>query len=122
MEKSNHPASVISSWKPYMNFYGPGIKKGESIPYAESPDIAIMVDYLLKLNPLKGHLEPDVKLNHKGTTGTLLTNIFTGNPREIKHPELIKKYLESTNWNPSDEYSEYRIALIKYIKEFLSKE
>jgi Sulfatase len=116
-KKSEHPASIISSWKPYMNFYGPGIKKGESIPYAESPDIAIMVDYLLKLKPLKGHLDPNVKIEYSGTTGTLLTNIFEGNPREIKHPKLIKRYLESTNWHPSDDYAEYRLSIISYLKE-----
>ena len=28
--KSIHPPSEISSWKTYMNFYYPGIKKGSS--------------------------------------------------------------------------------------------
>ena len=120
-KKSEHPASTISSWKPYMNFYGPGIKKGKSIPYAESPDIAIMIDYLLKLTPLKGHTDPKVNIEPKGTTGTLLSNIFVGNPQELNHPMLIKKYLESTNWHPSDYYGDYRLAMIKLLKNFFNK-
>ncbi len=120
-KKSEHPASTVSSWKPYMNFYGPGIKKGKSIPYAESPDIAIMIDYLLKLTPLKGYTDPKVNIEPKGTTGTLLTNIFVGNSRELNHPMLIKKYLESTNWHPSDEYGDYRLAMIKLLKEYFGK-
>ncbi|HTR80968.1 MAG TPA: alkaline phosphatase family protein [Bacteroidota bacterium] len=115
--KSEHPASIISSWKPYMNFYGPGIKRGASIPYAESPDIALLVDRFLNLTPLRGHLDPNVDVVPRGTTGTLLTNIFIGNPRELPHPMLIKRYLESTDWKPSDEYGEYRQAMIQYLKE-----
>ena len=111
--KSEHPASVTSSWKPYMNFYGPGIKKGATIPYAESPDIAILADYLLKMSPLKGHTDPDVTVEPKGTTGTLLTNIFVGNPDTLNHPQWIKKYLESTGGHRSDDYGEYREAMIK---------
>lgn len=116
-EKSNHPASVPSSWQVYMNFYGPGIKKGRTIPYAETPDIAIMVNHFLELQPLKGHTDPNLKLETKGTTGTLLNNIFEDNPNEIKHPQFIKRYLDSVNWEPSDEYTEYRIAMLNYIKE-----
>jgi Type I phosphodiesterase / nucleotide pyrophosphatase len=116
-KKSEHPASIISSWKPYMNFYGPGIKKGKSIPYAESPDIAIMVDYLLKLPPLKGHTDPEVSMVPRGTTGTLLKNIFVGNPEDLNHPMLIKKYLESTGWHPPDDYAGYRLAIIFLLKE-----
>jgi hypothetical protein len=119
--ESEHPPSVISSWKPYMNFYGPGIKKGESIPYAESPDIAILIDYLLRLKPLKGHLDPKVPAELRGTTGTLLTNIFTGHARELKHPMLIKKYLESKNWKPSDGYADYRLGMISLIEKMSRK-
>ncbi len=119
--ESEHPPSVISSWKPYMNFYGPGIKKGKSIPYAESPDIAIMIDYFLKLKPLQGHTDPKVTLKPKGTTGTLLTNIFSGHPRELKHPMLIKKFLESKNWKPSDSYADYRLGMISLLKELAVK-
>ena len=57
---SEHPATTLSSWKPYMNFCGPGMKKGISIPYAETPDVAILADYLLQLSPLEGHTDPKV--------------------------------------------------------------
>jgi len=114
--KSEHPASVLSSWKPYMNFYGPDIKRGESIPYAESPDIAILVDHFLRLTPLEGHTDPAVTIEPKGTTGKFLGNIFIGHPRELKHPMLIKQYLESTGWKPSGEYGEYRLAMLSLIK------
>jgi Sulfatase len=118
-EKSEHPASDSSSWSVCMNFYGPGIKKGKTIPYAETPDIAIMVNHFFKLPPLKGHTDPKVNIKPKGTTGTLLTNIFYGNPDEVKHPHFIKRYLESVNWKPSDEYAEYRKAMLNYIKELV---
>jgi hypothetical protein len=116
-EKSNHPASEPSSWSVFMNFYGPGIKKGKTILYAETPDIAILVNYILKLPQLKGHTDPNLKIKPPGTTGTLLTNIFQGNPDEIKHPQFIKRYLENVNWKPSDEYAEYRLIMLNYIKE-----
>jgi hypothetical protein len=115
--ESEHPPSVHSSWMTFMNFYGPGIKKGKSIPYAETPDIAIMVNYLLKLDPLKGHTDPKVKIKPSGTTGTLLSNIFEGNPDSIYHPKIIRRYLESKNFRPSDDFSEYRISMLIYIKE-----
>ncbi|MCE5347125.1 MAG: hypothetical protein LLG13_12690 [Bacteroidales bacterium] len=118
-KESEHPPSVPSSWSTFMNFYGPGIKKGKSIPYAETPDIAIMVNHFLRLEPLKGHTDPKVKIEPKGTTGTFLCNIFEGNPDEITHPKYIKRYLESKNWEPSDDYSEYRLAMLSYIRESL---
>ncbi len=121
-KQSDHPPSVLSSWSPFINFYGPGIKKGKSIPYAETSDLALMVNYFLKLNPLRGHTDVKVTTVPKGTTGTFLSNIFEGNPDEINHPKLIRRYLESMNWKPSDEYSEYRLAMISYIKELVKKE
>ena len=84
--RSNHPPSVLSSWMPFMIFYGPGIKKGSSIPYAETPDLAIMINYFLKLEPLRGCTDPAVTIETKGTTGTFLSNIFDGNPAVIDHP------------------------------------
>ncbi len=114
-QQSNHPASVPSSWKPYMNFYGPGIKRGESIPYAETPDIALMMAHVLGLSPLKGHTDPNVSVTPRGTTGTLLTNIFEGNPRELPHPAFIRDYLESVHYRPSDDFAEYRVAMLKYM-------
>jgi hypothetical protein len=98
-----------------MNFYGPGIKKGKSIPYAETADLALMINHFLKLQPLKGHTDPKVTIEVKGTTGTFLSNIFEGNPEEIMHPEMIRRYLESRNWKPSDDFAEYRMAMLSYI-------
>lgn len=120
-KQSNHPASVLSSWQPYMNFYGPGIKKGATIPYAESPDLAIMIDFFLRLTPLQGHTDPSVSIEPRGTTGTLLTNIFENNPAKLDHPKLIRRYLESRNWKPSDDYAEYRSAMLSLMKELASK-
>lgn len=119
--QSEHPPSVPSSWSPFMNFYGPGIKKGKSIPYAETPDLALMINHFLNLKPLQGHTDPKVTIEPKGTTGTFLSNIFEGNPDEITHPKLIRRYLESKNWKPSDDYAEYRKAMLSYIKELVSK-
>jgi hypothetical protein len=116
-KQSDHPASVVSSWQPYMNFYGPGIKNGATIPYAETPDIAILIDYLLKLTPLQGHTDPTVSINPKGTTGTLLTNIFENSSSSLDHPKLIRQYLESKHWHPKDDYAEYRLAMLSLIKE-----
>ena len=57
----------------------------------------------------------------KGTTGTFLSNIFEGNTTELKHPKFIRRYLESNKWKPSDDYEEYRLAMISYIKELFPK-
>jgi hypothetical protein len=119
-KESEHPPSVLSSWMPFMNFYGPGIKKGKTIPYAETPDLAIMVNHFLNLSPLKGHTDPKVTIKPAGTTGTFLSNIFEGNPDEIKHPKMIFRYLESKNWKPSDDFAEYRLSMLSYMKELIS--
>ncbi len=119
--QSEHPGSVDSSWSMYMNFYGPGIKKGATIPYAETPDVALMVNHFLHLKPLRGHTDPAVKVEPKGTTGTFLSNIFVGGPTEISHPQFIRRYLESTAGKRSNEYAEYRLAMLKYIREQASK-
>jgi hypothetical protein len=120
-KQSDHPPSVLSSWEPYMNFYGPGIKKGATIPYAETPDIAVMIDYLLNLSPLRGHTDPAVTVVPKGPTGTLLTNIFENGPAEINHPKFIRRYLASKNWKPSDDYAEYRSAMLLLLREAAQK-
>lgn len=120
-KESEHPPSVLSSWSPFMDFYGPGIKKGESIPYAETPDLAIMINYFLHLKPLMGHIDPALNLKHPGTTGTFLSNIFEGNPEEIAHPRMIRRYLESKNWKPSDDFAEYRLSMLSFINELPAK-
>jgi hypothetical protein len=120
-QRSDHPAYVLSSWKPYMNFFGPGIRKGATIPYAETPDLAILIAHLLRLPALGGHTDPAVLISPRGTTGTLLTNIFENGPSAIDHPKLIRRYLESKNWKPSDDYAEYRSAMLSLIKELSEK-
>jgi hypothetical protein len=120
-KQSEHPPSVLSSWSSLMSFYGPGIKKGKSIPYAETPDLAIMINHFLNLKPLQGHTDPKVTVKPNGTTGTFLSNIFEGSPDEIEHPKLIRRYLESKNWKPSDDYAEYRLAMISYLKELVEQ-
>jgi len=42
-ERSDHPASEPTSWRSFMCFYGPGIRQGATIPYAETPDIAVLI-------------------------------------------------------------------------------
>ena len=114
-EQSDHPPSVISSWSPLICFYGPGIKKGKTIPYAEIPDVAIMINHFLKLKPLQGHTDPDVPSYLRGATGIFLQNIFEGAPDEITHPQFIRWYLIRKNRKPSDDYAEYRSAMITFI-------
>jgi len=119
--RSDHPAYVLSSWKPYMNFFGPGIRKGATIPYAETPDLAVLIAHLLRLPPLMGHTDPSVHITPRGTTGTLLTNIFVNGPATTNHPKLIRRFLESRNWRPSDDYAEYRSAMLTLIKDLAEK-
>ncbi|MBP1653632.1 MAG: hypothetical protein H6Q28_188 [Bacteroidetes bacterium] len=116
-EQSDHPPSTPTSWQPYMSFFGPGIKRGASIPYAESPDIALLVARFLALGPLHGHADSQVSIRRKGTTGTELTNIFEGQPREVPHPRHIRAFLQSVGWKPSDDYGEYRRAMLKLLGE-----
>jgi hypothetical protein len=114
--QSGHPQSVLSSWQTFMFFYGPGIKRGGTIPYAEGPDVAVMTNYLLGLPPLKGHLDDKVPPKLGRVTGVLLTNIFEGNPAEIAHPRLIERYLHS-GMPRGDQYVDYRSAMIKLLSE-----
>jgi len=112
---SNHPQSVRSSWETFAAFYGPGIKKGATIPYAEGPDIALMVNHFLGLPPLQGHLESDLPPNLRGTTGTFLENIFEGGPDDINHPRPIERFLDAGM--PGDDYVEYRAGMIKLLSQ-----
>ncbi len=114
-KNSDHQPSVFSSWLPFMNFYGPKIKKGKMIPYAETPDIALMVNHFLSLKPLQGHTDPKITMEPKGTTATFLSNIFEGNPDEIPHPQLIKRYLELKNRTPRDDYADYRSSMMNLL-------
>ncbi|MFC2128139.1 alkaline phosphatase family protein, partial [Bacteroidota bacterium] len=69
LRKSNHLSEQLSSWQIYMNFYGPGIKKGTTIPYAESPDVALMTNHFMGLPPLKGYTSKVKILKNIKTTG-----------------------------------------------------
>jgi hypothetical protein len=116
MTESDHPPSHITSWQPYMNFYGPGIKGGETIPYAETPDLALLICHFLRLPPLRGHTDTAITVEPPGPTGTLLLNIFEEGPAEINHPKYVRRYLEGVNWKPSDDYSEYRRTMVSFLK------
>lgn len=116
-EESVHPPSVASSWSVYMNFYGPDIKKGVSIPYAETPDLGIMINHFLNLSPLRGHLDPDVTVKPAGTTGSFLSHIFEGNAGDFEHPAYIKRYLESHSGSPPGDFQDYHKAMVSYLKE-----
>jgi hypothetical protein len=116
-KRSDHSPTTLSSWQSYLNFYGPGIKKGATIPYAETPDIAIMIAHCLRLPPLQGHTDPGVTIARKGTTGVFLSTIFEDDCGVIDHPRFIRRYLESKNWSPADDYGEYRAAMLKLLSE-----
>ena len=113
---SSHPASTASSWNIFMGFYGPDLKKGATIPYAELPDIAVTTMRFLGLPPLKGHTGA-VTLAQKGPTGTVLTNLFTGAPAELAHPRLVEQYLKMNTFpGTADMYGAYRAAMLTLIK------
>ena len=114
---SDHPPSTLSSWKNVMYFYGPGVKKGATIPYAETPDAAVLAAHLLKIGPLQGHTDPEVTLTLKGATGTLLSNIFEGEPAEVSHPRYLEKYLNTGTYTGSGtEYADYRSGMLKLLQ------
>jgi type I phosphodiesterase/nucleotide pyrophosphatase len=114
--QSGHPQSVLSSWTTLMAFYGPGVKKGAHIPYAEGPDVAVMTNYFLGLPPLRGHLDPNVPKNLGRVTGVLLENALEGGPADIKHPRYVERYLKS-NMPRGDQYVDYRAAMVKFLSE-----
>ena len=110
---SNHPQSVRSSWETFMAFYGPGVKRGATIAYAEGPDVAVMTNHFFGLPPLQGHLDGDLPANLRGPSGTLLENIFEGGPDDIQHQRWIERYLNAGM--PGDEYVEYRAGMLKLL-------
>jgi hypothetical protein len=115
---SLHDADQLSSWTPFISFYGPGIKKGATIPYADLSDLAIMVDYFLHLRPLKGVLDPSVTLSPKTPTGSFLSNIFIGQPKELSHPRYVERFLEAVNQKPKADYVSYRNAMLPLLKAY----
>jgi hypothetical protein len=114
--QSGHPQSVLSSWQTFMAFYGPGVKKGAHIPYAEGPDVAVMTNYFLGLPPLRGTLDPKVPKNLGRVTGVFLENVLEGGPADVKHPHYIERYLKS-NMPRTDDYGDYRAAMVKFLSE-----
>jgi len=117
LRKSNHLSEQLSSWQIYMNFYGSGIKKGATIPYAESPDVALMTNHFMGLKPLKGYTSKLNYLKNNSTTGVFLKNIFEGNSDNLKHPQWIKRYLDKNASSPPNDYLHYRQAMINYINK-----
>lgn len=115
--KSNHLSEQLSSWQIYMNFYGPGVKKGATIPYAESPDVALLTNHFMGLPPLKGYTSNIESLKNLKTTGVFLKNIFEGNSNGLKHPQWIKKYLNNNLGSPPNDYRHYREAMLNFINE-----
>ncbi|RXP59385.1 hypothetical protein EC396_05655 [Lutibacter sp. HS1-25] len=115
LSKSNHLSEQLSSWQIYMNFNGPGVKKGATIPYAESPDVAILTNHFMGLPPLEGYFSKIDYLKKSGTTGVFLKNIFEGNPNEIAHPQWIKTYLDKNAGSPPNDYLHYREAMLNFI-------
>jgi hypothetical protein len=115
---SAHVASTLSSWEPLMAFYGPDIKKGATIPYAELPDIAVTTARFLGLAPLKGHLDPAVNIPVKGATGTVLTNLFVGAPAALPHPRYVERCLAlgTACTSTGDTFGEYRRTMLGLIK------
>ena len=112
---SGHPQSVLSSWQTFMAFYGPGVKRGAKIPYAEGPDVAVMTNHFLGLPPLRGHLDKSVPAALGRVTGTFLANVLDGGPADVAHPRFIERYLHS-GMPRGDEYVDYRAAMIKLLE------
>jgi hypothetical protein len=111
---SGHPANFRSSWEPFMLFYGPGIKKGATIPYAETSDIALMAAHFLQIERPRGH-NASVNVNPRGPTGTFLSNIFIGQPDTIAHPQYVKQYLVARNFAPPDNWTDYRSFMLNIL-------
>ena len=114
--QSGHPQSMLSSWRTFMFFSGPGIRRNATIPYAEGPDVAVTTNYLMGQPPLKGHLDPSVPARLGRVTGVLLTNIFDATPADIKHSRPIERYLQSS-MPRGDDYVDYRAAMIKLLSQ-----
>jgi hypothetical protein len=111
---SGHPANFRSSWEPFMLFYGPGVKKGATIPYAESADIALMAAHFLGIEKPRGH-NSNVNVNPRGTTATFLSNIFEGQPSTVPHPQYVRNYLVSRNFAPPDNWTDYRSYMLSVL-------
>src|SRR6185436_5400256 len=113
---SAHVASTASSWDIFMGCYGPGRKRGATIPYAELPDVAVTAARFLGLRPLQGHTGA-TSLARRGPTGTVLTNLFAGAPDELAPPRYVEQYLKMNTFSGSgDDYGAYRSAMLNLLK------
>jgi hypothetical protein len=115
---SEHGSPALSSWQPFIAFYGPDLKQGATIPYAELPDLAVTAARFLDLRPLEGHLDPAVAIPVKGPTGTVLTNLFRGAPEDIPHPRYLETCLAmgAACTGSSDDFAPYRQVMLGLIK------
>jgi hypothetical protein len=115
---SEHGSTALSSWQPFIAFYGPDLKKGATIPYAELPDLAVTGAHFLGLRPLEGHLDPAVGIPVKAPTGTVLTNLFQGAPETIPHPRYLETCLAmgAACTGSSDDFAPYRQVMLDLIK------
>jgi hypothetical protein len=111
---SSHPQSVRSSWQGFVAFYGPGVKRGARIPYAEAPDVAVMTTHFLGLPPLRGYADEGVASHLRGVTGTFLKNVLEGGPADVEHPRLIERFLDG-GLPTTDRYGDYREGLLKLL-------
>jgi len=113
---SGHPANYRSSWEPFMLFYGPGVKKGATIPYAETSDIALMAAHFLGIERPRGH-DASVNVNPRGPTATFLSNIFEGQPESLSHPQYVRRYLVARNFAPPDNWTDYRSYMLSVLPQ-----
>ena len=115
---SEHGSTALSSWQPFIAFYGPDLKQGATIPYAELPDLAVTGARFLGLRPLQGHLDPAVGIPVKAPTGTVLTNLFQGAPETIPHPRYLETCLAmgAACTGSSDDFAPYRQVMLDLIK------
>ena len=111
---SSHPANVRSSWEPFMVVYGPGVKRGVSIPYAESPDVALLAAHFLGIERPRGH-DSTVNVNPRGPTGTFLSNVLVGQPDTLTHPQYVRRYLVARNFAPPDNWTDYRSYMLSVL-------
>jgi hypothetical protein len=111
---SDHPPHYRSSWEPFMAFYGPGLKQNATIPYAETPDIALMAAHFLGIERPRGY-DASVNVNPRTPTATFLSNLFAGAPQALAHPQYIRRYLVARNWAPPDPYTDYRSYMLSVI-------
>lgn len=115
MTASAHTPPEPSAWDPVLIFYGPDLKKGTTIPYAENPDIPVTLMHWFGLPPLKGHTAASVMLAQKGTTGVFLSNLYAGAPTDIPHPRYIDQYIKG-GLQTTEDYAPYRDGMLRLIK------